>query len=288
MAQSGCQRYDWRCRGGEYLGYITGIERQIAIREAERAAAETRRIVAKQAPCDPPNNPIAAIMPPEHHGSERTSHQEGNDMRSLVRAGLAALTITELCGATAHAQLRIYHHMGAWDAFSGRGSDGRTVCGVGTTNPTDNRGMSIRFMIGGEDVLFEVKKPTWSIPAGTKLVVVMQVGPNVPWTEQASGDGQTISWTMDRGTMLAFDQQFRTAGSMTLGFPTGNEPPWSMSLTGSMAISNAFGRCVADLTAQQAPPPAPAAPTQPYAPVPGQPAPASDGTQPTPGPPPSR
>jgi len=210
-------------------------------------------------------------------------------MRSLVRAGLAAFAITGLSGATAHAQFRTYYHMGAWDAFSGQGSDGKTVCGVGTTNPADNRSMSIRFVIGGEDVLFEVKKATWSIPSGTKLVVVMQVGANVPWTEQANGDGQTISWTMDRGTMQAFDQQFRAAGSMTLSFPTGNEPPWPMSLTGSMAISNAFGRCVTDLTAQQAPPAAPAGPTQPfgqvptqpYAPAPGQPTPGPDTTQPT-------
>jgi hypothetical protein len=224
-------------------------------------------------------------------------------MRSPVRAGLAVLAITGLSGATAHAQFRTYYHVGAWDAFSGQGSDGKTICGVGTTNPADNRSVSIRFVIGGEDVLFEVKKPTWSIPADTRLVVVMQVGSNVPWTEQANGDGQTISWTMDRGTMQAFDQQFRAAGSMTMTFPTGNEPPWTMSLTGSMAISNAFGRCVTDLTAQQSPPPAappvPAgptqpfgqAPTQPYAPAPGQPAPAPDATQPTqpaPNPPPPR
>ena len=224
-------------------------------------------------------------------------------MRSPVRAGLAVLAITGLCCATAHAQFRTYYHVGAWDAFSGQGSDGKTICGVGTTNPADNRSVSIRFVIGGEDVLFEVKKPTWSIPAGTRLVVVIQVGSNVPWTEQANGDGQTISWTMERGTMQAFDQQFRAAGSMTMSFPTGNEPPWSMSLTGSMAISNAFGRCVTDLTAQQSPPPAappvPAgptqpfgqAPTQPYAPAPGQPPPAPDATQPTqpvPNPPPPR
>ena len=87
--------------------------------------------------------------------------------------------------------------------------------------------------------------------------------------------------------MQTFDQQFRAAGSMTLSFPSGNEPPWTMGLTGSMAISNAFGRCVTDLTAQQGaahPAAAPAAPTQPYGQTPTQPfkqAPASESPQPT-------
>ncbi len=37
---------------------------------------------------------------------------------------------------------------------------------------------------------------------------------------------------------------------MTLTFPDGNEPPWTISLTGSTAISDTFGRCITDLTRQ--------------------------------------
>ncbi len=208
-------------------------------------------------------------------------------MRSSLRTGLIAASFMGLCGAAAHADLRTYYHVGSWDAFSGQGENGTTVCGVGTTNPVDNRNVSIRFVIGGEDVLFEVKKPSWNIPAGTQLPVVMQIGLNVPWTQQAEGSGQMISWIIDRVAMQTFDQQFRAASSMTLSFPAGNEPPWTMSLAGSMAISNAFGRCVTDLTAQQGaahPAAAPAAPTQPYGQTPTQPfkqPPASETPQPT-------
>ena len=209
-------------------------------------------------------------------------------MRSSLRTGLIAASFMGLCGAAAHADLRTYYHVGSWDAFSGQGTNGTIICGVGTTNPVDNRTMSIRFVIGGEDVLFEVKKPSWNIPSGTQFPVVMQIGLNTPWTEQAEGSGEMISWIMDRVTMQAFDQQFRAAGSMTLSFPSGNEPPWTISLNGSMAISNAFGRCVTDLTAQQgaAHPAAAAAaaPTQPYGQTPTQPfkqAPAAETPQPT-------
>jgi hypothetical protein len=195
-------------------------------------------------------------------------------MRSSLRTSLIAASFTVLCGTAAHAELRTYYHVGSWDAFSGQDPDGKMVCGVGTTYPVDNRTVSIRFVIGGESVLFEVKKPSWNIPAETRLPVVLQVGLNVPWTEQAEGNGQTISWTIDRVTMQAFDQQFRGANSMTVSFPAGNEPSWTISLTGSMAISNAFGRCVTDLTAQQGGSPAasaPAAPTQPFGQAPTQP-----------------
>jgi hypothetical protein len=79
--------------------------------------------------------------------------------------------------------------------------------------------------------------------------------------------------------MESFDAQFRRANSMSLSFPTGNEPPWTIGLNGSTAVSNAFGRCVTDLTqragAQAAPttPPADQGPTQPFGQTPAQPAP---------------
>ena len=55
---------------------------------------------------------------------------------------------------------------------------------------------------------------------------------------------------LDPAGIQAFDRQFRGASSMTLTFPDGNEPPWSLSLAGSTAISATFGRCVRDLTQQ--------------------------------------
>jgi hypothetical protein len=216
----------------------------------------------------------------------------------LVSVGiLAAVSVGILATAPAAAlaQIQTYYHAGVWDAFSGRNDKGGAICGIGNTNPADNRRLAIRHDIGGGDTVFSVSKPDWSIPDNTRVTVVMQVGLNTPWTEQAIGHGHMIDWPMDRSVAQPFDQQFRGASSMTLTFPDGNEPPWTIMLAGSSAISDAFGRCVHDLTrqveAQQAagngaPPPQGAAPgaTQPFsaqpqteAPAPGpQPA----GTQP--------
>jgi hypothetical protein len=183
---------------------------------------------------------------------------------------VVALMMTATPGA-ALAQVQTYYHAGAWDAFSGRGGGGEAVCGVGTTNPSDGRRFALRFDIGGSATTLSAIKPDWSVPDNTHVTVVMQVGLNTPWTLQGVGHDHSIDWTLDPAAMQTFDRQFRGASSMTLTFPDGNEPPWSLSLAGSSAISDTFGRCIRDLTRQvQSAPPPPAGaqpsqgPTQPF------------------------
>ena len=190
-------------------------------------------------------------------------------MRAAVSG---AVTGAWLLGALAPAMadMTVYYHVGSWDAFSGPGDDGKPVCGVGSTNPVDHRSLSIRYTVGGDTTLFQAKKPTWNIPQGTQITAVMQLGLDAPWNLQAVGNGQIVEWSLDRDAVQLFDAQFRRGSSMTLTFPQGNEAPWTIGLNGSTAISNAFGRCVTDMTqrAQQAA--APTSPTQPFGQAPGQ------------------
>jgi hypothetical protein len=204
-------------------------------------------------------------------------------MKHLAHLVVLAITVTP---AAALAQMQTYYHAGAWDAFSGRGDTGGPVCGVGTTNPSDNRRFSIRFDIGGTTTSLAASKPDWSVPANTHVTVVMQVGLNTPWTLPGIGHDHDIAWTLDPAAMQAFDRQFRGASSMTLTFPDGTEPPWSLSLAGSTAVSDTFGRCIRDLTRQvQANPPppngapAPQGPTQPFS-APAAPPPATAAAPP--------
>jgi hypothetical protein len=188
-------------------------------------------------------------------------------MRSWVTASLLGTLFAILCTSIAAAEMKVYYHIGSWDAFSGPSTDGKPVCGVGSTNPVGNRSFSLRFPIDGDGVMFRAKKPDWNIPAGTQLPVVMQIGLDAPWNLTGMGNGPLVDWTLDRHTMLTFDAQFRRASSMTLTFPSGNEPPWTVTLSGSTAISNEFARCVTNLTQRtEAQPPAlpPSGPTQPF------------------------
>jgi hypothetical protein len=216
----------------------------------------------------------------------KTEKECGMNLKTL---GLTAVTLA-YAGAflvsptVAVAQVQVYYHAGAWDAFSGRNDKGGAVCGIGNTNPTDSRRLSLGYDIGGTEMVFSASKPDWSIPDNTPVRVVMQVGLNTPWTMQGTGHEHGIDWTLDRSAMVMFERQFRSATSMTLTFPDGNEPPWTVSLIGSSAISDTFDRCVRDLTrqVQAAQPPAPGGPapqgaTQPFGspagPPPAQPSP---------------
>ena len=57
-------------------------------------------------------------------------------MHAAFRVGLAALVLGALV-RPAGADMSVYYHAGSWDAFSGPGADGKLVCGIGNTNPTD-------------------------------------------------------------------------------------------------------------------------------------------------------
>lgn len=178
---------------------------------------------------------------------------------------IAVLAILNLPAARAH-DITIYFHAGSWDAFSGHTDHGQDFCGIGTTNQTDWRGFSIRFTIGGDAVEFVASKPNWSIPAGIHMTVMMQVGTDPPWTEQAEGNGHRLHWSMDQTAVQLFDAQFRRGATMTLSFPDGNEPMWTLSLGGSTAVDNTFGRCITDLTqrGQERAPANGPPPTQPF------------------------
>ncbi len=195
-----------------------------------------------------------------------------------VRHVLLFAALSANVALPARAQVSVYYHTGAWDAFDGRGDNGQPVCGIGNRNPADGTSFSLRFQIGGNDVTFTAAKTGWNIPDGTTIPVVMQVGLEQPWTEQATGNGDRLRWTLDRVNAQIFDDQFRRATSMTITYPSGSERPWLISLAGSTEASNAMGRCVTDLTrraaAQPITAPAPVAPTaatQPFGAAPPSP-----------------
>jgi hypothetical protein len=187
-------------------------------------------------------------------------------MLRTLYAGVALLLLGVPLDRACADESTIYFHSGSWDAFNGHTDNGRVFCGIGSTDPVDGHSLSIRFEIGGTTMTLTATKPVWSIPAGTNITVVMQIGTEVPWTVQADGNGRQLRWSMDQTAIQLFDAQFRHATTMTLTFPDGNEPQWRLPLAGSTLIDNAFGRCITDLsqraqtTAQAAGQPA----TQPF------------------------
>lgn len=179
----------------------------------------------------------------------------------------AAAVAACLTVVPAAASINVYYHAGAWDAFDGEAGNGAALCGVGSENPSDGRSFSLSEQIGGATTTFVALKPGWKIPAGTRVPVVVQIGLQRPWVEQATGNGDKLEWTMDQADAAAFDAQFRGEASMTVTFPSGNEKPWIIALGGSAAVSNAMRRCITDLARRTAAPRPAAAPATPAQPV---------------------
>ncbi len=206
----------------------------------------------------------------------RTNHR-------VSRAIAAAVPLTMLLGAAPGlADPTIYYRAGNWHAFTDKDAQGTPVCGIGTENPVDGRALTLTYRIGGTDLMLQAAKPGWTIPDGTALNVSMQIDSNPSWTTGAVGSGATVDWTVGAASIVNFDGQFRAGSTMTVTFPSGNEAPWLLSLSGSTAASATLWRCVQDLNDKarlsNPAPIAPAttqpfgqAPTQPFTPPPPQP-----------------
>src|ERR1700722_19783993 len=154
----------------------------------------------------------------------RTSHRV---MRTI--AGSVPLVLL-LGAAPGWAQPTVYYHVGSWHAFTDKDSQGSTICGIGSTNPADGRTLSMTYTIGGSDLTIRADKPSWSIPSGTSVDASTQIDQNTPWTAQADGNGSGVEWTIGAASIRDFDTQFRNGGRLTVSFPSGNEPPWTLAL----------------------------------------------------------
>lgn len=203
----------------------------------------------------------------------------------------AAVPLIMLLGtAPGRADPAVYYHAGSWHAFTDKNAQGTAVCGIATQNLADGRTLSLTYAIGGSELTLHAVKPTWTIPDGTAVGAGVQIDRNPPWTAQAVGHGTTAEWAIGAASIRSFDAQFRVGHTMTISFPSGNEAPWTLSLSGSTAASATLWRCVQELSdrtrvtspASSAPPTQPfgQAPTQPYAPAPPQTQAPASATQP--------
>jgi hypothetical protein len=189
----------------------------------------------------------------------------------VMRALTAALPLAVLLAAApaAHAQRTVYYQAGAWHAFTDKDAQSAAVCGIATDNPAAPGTLSFTYTIGGDDLTITAAKPSWNIPDGTSVNTSLLIDQGQPWTAQTTGNGTDVAWTIDAASIREFDTEFRNGHTITLSFPSGNEPPWTLSLRGSTAASETLWRCVQDLkdrAAAASAAPSAGPPTQPFSP----------------------
>ena len=165
-----------------------------------------------------------------------------------VRASALAVPLAVLLAiAPAHAQRTVYYQAGAWHAFTDKDAQGTAVCGIATENTSGPGTLAFTYTIGGSDLTIDAAKPSWKIPDGTSIDTSLLIDQGQPWTAPTTGSGSSVAWTIAAASIREFDTEFRNGHTMSVSFPSGNEPPWTLSLRGSTAASETLWRCVQDL-----------------------------------------
>jgi hypothetical protein len=204
-------------------------------------------------------------------------------MRSLIVAATAASLLT----TAAQAETKVTASAGNWRAWTGKSNESKTpMCGLGIF--MSDRSFMIKWLNDGDNKIFlHVIKLSWKIPAETEVPIELKYDEDdftYGGTAWANGDnGFAINFQDD--FVGKFMREFRAAAHLYLSFPSGNEKPWALDMTGSRAIADVFAGCIQKLAGtaptnrRQATQPfgkvQPTAPTQPHgngkAPLPSRP-----------------
>ncbi|MBB3896682.1 hypothetical protein [Roseococcus suduntuyensis] len=160
--------------------------------------------------------------------------------RLLVLAGLASLCLGSAAQAQPRTQTTPLGRYGAWTVYAMVTPAGRDVCGM-VASGAEGRRLHIQHVRNTNFILFQAHKASWTIPQGTRMQINMRIDQGAGWTApQATGQGRSAHWTLRSG-LSRFEAEFRNGSRLTLTFPQGNEPEWSVSLNGS---SEAMARLV--------------------------------------------
>jgi hypothetical protein len=194
---------------------------------------------------------------------------------------LVALSLLSMAAPQANAQVKQIFASGQWSAYGGTAPDNQRVCGIQTAGPGGGR-LMIEQQAGQTGLNLMLQKGSWSIPADTPIKLSFLFNGRLSFPGGGTGAGDLVTVAMTFEQTKPFMRAVRQDRQMQVSFPTGNEPPWSISLLGTGAVLDAFDECRAGLVSNTPtqpfiPTPAPAGPPAPgaAAPAPGQAPPAA-------------
>jgi hypothetical protein len=154
------------------------------------------------------------------------------------------LLLSFVLGSSATAQTRPLGGSGVWSAYGGLTEGGRQVCGMHVFG-SEQRDLHIKWFSGNNHLTIQAFKPSWNIPQGTRMPLVIGIDGRVGWNvPEAFGVGALVEWIVSRQTFDEFVAAFRLGNTLTVSFPGGSEPPWVASLRGSLATFELFAACI--------------------------------------------
>jgi len=166
-------------------------------------------------------------------------------MRSLV-----VVLMSVGVALPSQAETSLITKVGAWQAFVGKTTGGRPVCGVSQSD--GGRYFGLKFYAGDSTFTVQLGAKDWRLDNGAKQKLQMVLDGNRPWmatgTGMHFGDGDAgLEFTINRSEIDQFAAQFRTSGALRVQFTDWDAPEWSLSLAGSNAVTDAFIQCIVGL-----------------------------------------
>jgi hypothetical protein len=168
---------------------------------------------------------------------------------TFVRSFLVALPLMGVA-LPGQAETSLITKAGAWQAFGGKTTGGRPVCGV--SQSAGDRYFGLKFYAGDSTFTVQLGAKSWRLENGAKQKLQMILDGNRPWTATGTamhfGDGDAgLEFTINRSEIDQFAAEFRTSGSLRVQFTDWDVPEWSLSLAGSNAVTDAFLQCIIGL-----------------------------------------
>ncbi len=159
----------------------------------------------------------------------------------------AATSVVLVAAAPLRADTSILARAGNWEAFGGTTTQGKPVCGVSQTMD-DGRYVSVKFFNGDDTFTLQIGWKQWRIKDGDKQAIHMTLDSNALWKATATGfhfnDGDAgLEFTIIARELDEFVREFRNSSVMRLQFPGSGAQDWSVSLSGTSTVSDAFDRC---------------------------------------------
>ncbi|MFC3124321.1 hypothetical protein ACFOD4_04545 [Pseudoroseomonas globiformis] len=154
-----------------------------------------------------------------------------------MRARLLASAIF-LIPMAAKAKVEILSQTGDWAVVADEEKGHCAMSSVG------DRSLMIRKTEGEQAYAFIVTNPKWRLPEGQKVAVGLEVGEWKFESKSTAGSRTAvISYTPQADSMFII-AMIAKESNLTLRFPEGTEPPWTISLRGSSVAATKFYECI--------------------------------------------
>lgn len=185
-------------------------------------------------------------------------------MLSVASALLASVPFV------ADAQITKLAEAGVWQAAGGL-EDGHQNCAIASV--TGAPGSIMMFVEDDAPGLVRLafQKDGWAIPKEVRIPILIRFNDGFNVSVVGTGNGSAINVNFPSSVLKAWIHSFTSGRSMTVEFSGGNEPAWSLDLTGTTPVISAMAKCITDAAMTGLPPPfasgeTPSAqPTQPFA-----------------------